>query len=84
MSSPTIYESKREQVRAIRGFHLHLLGYIIINAGLITTCFVTSPGSSWFYWPLVSWGVGLALHGACVYTGKRFWPVSWESRWSRT
>jgi len=83
MSAQSMYKSKAEQTRAIRGFHFHLLGYIVINAGLIATCFIVSPGGSWFYFPLVSWGIGLALHGASVYTGQRFWPESWETRWSR-
>ncbi|MGI9168775.1 MAG: 2TM domain-containing protein [Caulobacteraceae bacterium] len=49
------------------GFRSHALVFVLVNAGLATLNFVTSPGYLWFYWPLFGWGLGLAAHAFSVY-----------------
>lgn len=44
------------------GFLIHGFFYIIVNAGLITLNLSSSSSYKWFYWPLLSWGFGLAMH----------------------
>jgi hypothetical protein len=41
---------------------------------------ITSPGTWWFYWPLLGWGVALALHGAIALGAESWWGKDWEER----
>ena len=55
-------EHAREQWRARqrREFRAHLVVYVIVNGFLILLDFVMS-GGTWWYFPLLGWGVGLAF-----------------------
>ena len=50
--------------RRLRGFGLHLLGYLATMAVLVPINFVVSPRTPWFVLPMVGWGSVLALHAA--------------------
>lgn len=74
------YQKAKERVAALRGFYVHLTVYIIVNGGLFLIDLVTSPGSFWFFWPLMGWGIGLAFHALTVFgLGRRF-DAGWEER----
>ena len=49
------------------GFYRHLAVYLGVNALLLVINLLTSPGTLWFYWPLLGWGVAIAAHAARVY-----------------
>lgn len=51
----------------VRGAAVHLFVYLAVNALLIVVNFVATPGTIWFFWPLVGWGIGLAFHAWKVY-----------------
>src|SRR5579859_6729684 len=74
------YQRARARVEAIRGFYIHLAVYLLVNLGLFLINIVTDSHSLWFYWPLMGWGIAVAIHGLTV-----FWPVAapgsnWEQR----
>lgn len=50
-----------------RGFRFHLILYIAVNLLLIVLNFTLSPDKLWFYWPLLGWGIGIAMHGFGIY-----------------
>jgi hypothetical protein len=50
-----------------RGFRFHLILYFAVNLLLIVLNLVLSPNKLWFYWPLLGWGIGVAMHGFGVY-----------------
>lgn len=50
---------KRPDAR--QGFRIHLLSYASIN-GLIFLIDLATPGSWWFVWPMLGWGIALAAH----------------------
>lgn len=56
---------KRAQVKL--SFFGHLVIYLVVNLALLALNLLTSPGSLWFYWALLGWGIGLAAHGIGVY-----------------
>ena len=58
------YEHARERAKAIQGLYTHLLVYAVINAGLFLINWATRGphGYWWFYWPLLGWGVAVAIH----------------------
>lgn len=51
----------------VRGAAVHLFVYVAVNALLIAVNLIVTPNTLWFYWPLLGWGAGLALHAWLVY-----------------
>lgn len=45
-----------------RGFSVHLVVYVLVNAMLIAINFIYSPESIWFFYPLIGWGIGISIH----------------------
>ena len=52
--------------RRLRGFGLHLVGYFLVMAVLVTINLIAMPDNPWFVWPGVGWGGVLAIHAAYV------------------
>jgi hypothetical protein len=57
----------RKPERARRGFFIHLLVYVLVNAGLIAINLTTSTDHLWFKWPLIGWGIGVVVHAVAVF-----------------
>ena len=51
------------------GFLIHLLVYILVNAGLLVLSL--SRGGHWHWGPLLGWGLGLAIHGLVTLLNLR-------------
>ena len=76
-------EQRREmairRIKAKSDFRVHLVVYLIINTMFVVFWAFTSnvltagPGSAasffWPIFPIVGWGVGVAIHGYTVYRG---------------
>ncbi|MEX0702101.1 MAG: 2TM domain-containing protein [Planctomycetales bacterium] len=78
MQDQQAYHDARRKVEARMGFYIHLAVYVVVNAVLVAVD-LSKPGSTWFYWPLLGWGIGIAFHAA-----KVFWPQrggSFTERW---
>lgn len=45
-----------------KGFLIHLVVYVLINAMLIAINFLYSPDDIWFFYPLLGWGIGITVH----------------------
>jgi 2TM domain len=74
------YQQAKERVEALRGFYIHALVYAIVNLGLFAINMLTSPDNLWFYWPLIGWGIGLAINGTVVFASRSFLGKDWEAR----
>jgi hypothetical protein len=69
---PAVTDADRDLRRVARrrvdlkmGFYGHLLVYVCVNAGLfLLNHFV--GGFRWSVFPLLGWGLGLAIHGIVV------------------
>jgi hypothetical protein len=75
----TDYQRVRERVEELKGFYVHLTVYLIVNLGLVLIDFAAGAGW-WFFWPLVGWGVGLAIHAVVVFGVEGPWGRGWEER----
>ena len=53
-------EIEKEDVR--RGFITHLVIYILVNVMLIAINLIYVPQVLWFFYPLIGWGIGVAMH----------------------
>lgn len=51
----------------LRDFQAHLVAYLLVNLALFLIN-VATPGSWWFYWPLLGWGAGVLAHAATSTT----------------
>jgi len=59
----TEQEQQRLKAKRRRAFNTHLIPFLAVNTFLITLNLVTTPLSFWAIYPLLGWGLGLALHG---------------------
>ena len=80
MNDQARYESAKKRVGEIRGFYYHILAYVLVNAFLFLTNFLTSRGNWWFYWTLIGWGIGVTVHAFSVFVGPGLWGKDWEER----
>ncbi len=67
MENQEAYQRAKKRAEAKLGFYIHLAVYLLVNAALILINMNTSPGYSWFGWPLFGWGIGLFFHGMGVF-----------------
>ena len=76
----TKYQIAQKRVRALRGFYVHLLVYVLVNLSLFLLDIITSPDSLWFYWPLLGWAIGITFHAFSVFGPGRLLGAEWEKR----
>ncbi len=57
----------RKRAGAKMGWYLHAAIYVLVNLGLATISLAN--GRTWHAYPLLGWGLGLAIHGAAVWLG---------------
>ena len=75
------YEKARKRVLELKGFYSNLVTYLVVNAGLIVINLVTNPGSLWFYWVSIFWGIGVLIHAAKTFILKgKFLGEEWEEK----
>jgi hypothetical protein len=65
MTPQDIDSLARRRVKSQLGWYKHLAVYLIVNAFLISMS--VWQGRNWALFPLLGWGLGLALHGVSVW-----------------
>ena len=80
MNTEDKYQKAKRRVEEIRGFYIHLVVYVLVNAFLFLLDITTSPNVLWFYWVLLGWGIGLAVHAAYVFGIGRWLGPDWEEK----
>lgn len=61
----TLERRARHRVGIKLGFYTHALVFVIVNLGLFAANSVAG-GHRWAHFPLLGWGLGLAIHGVVV------------------
>jgi hypothetical protein len=56
----------RRRVRRKIGFFIHLLVFVLVNGALYLVNQSTGE-PRWHHWPLMGWGLGLAIHGLVTF-----------------
>ena len=75
------YEEAKKRVKELRHFYRNLLTYVGVNIVLIIINLVTSPGTLWFYWVSIFWGIAILLHASKVFVLKgKFLGKEWEEK----
>lgn len=55
----------RKRAGAKLGWYIHVSVYLLVN--LLLVALSVSSGRHWAVFPLLGWGLGLAVHGAVVF-----------------
>jgi hypothetical protein len=53
------------QTRA--SFKMNAIVYSLVNAFLVLIWYLTGRGYCWPIWPIIGWGLGMAIHGFRAY-----------------
>lgn len=80
MEEEKLQKAKRKAKR-LRKFYSGLIGYITVNIILIVINLVTSPGSLWFYWVTVFWGIAIVIDAVKAFGGV--YDEDWEEKKAR-
>jgi hypothetical protein len=83
-ANPTDLDAERQLERRARrrvgmkiGFYIHALVYVLVNAGLYALNEYTG-GQRWMMFPLLGWGLGLAIHGIVTFVSLQ--GEGWRDR----
>lgn len=74
------YKRAKQRVEEVRGFFGHLAAYLAVNTFLFLLNMITSPDSLWFYWPLMGWGIAVAMHFVSTFGPSSLLGRRWEER----
>ncbi len=73
------YLKAKEKVEVIKGFYSNLISYVIIIPFLWWLNFRTTE-FLWAFFPTISWGFGVVVHGLEAYNRNPLWGKRWEER----
>jgi len=80
------YNLAYKRVKRIKGFYVHLLVYIIVNAFIIISSSNKSLIGDQIFWrwetfsTALFWGIGLLAHGLSVFGRNIFFGSNWEEK----
>ena len=73
-------ERARARAKELRDFYGHLITYVLVCTLLVVIDLAdNSPadteflGLTWAYWPIIGWGVFVAIHAINTFLGFRRW-----------
>ena len=59
--------------KELKKFYAHLGTYVVMSLFFFILNLVTSNGHWWFYWPVLGWGLGVALNAVKVFAYGSGW-----------
>jgi uncharacterized membrane protein YecN with MAPEG domain len=75
------YKKAKRRVEELKKFYGNVVTYVAINIILIIINLVTSPGTLWFYWVTIFWGIAILLHASRVFILRgKFLGEEWEEK----
>jgi len=77
------YIRAKKKMKSIKGFYVHLMVYLVINAFIIIAQLLDGEGWGIFYdWgtygTFIFWGIGLFFHGFSVFGMDLILGKTWE------
>jgi transcriptional regulator with XRE-family HTH domain len=69
-----------ERVQDIKGFYTHLAIFVAVHIVFFFLNLVNSPDEFWFYLPAFGWGIGILIHGLCVFEVFNLLGPEWEKK----
>ncbi|MND78314.1 hypothetical protein D3C80_700250 [compost metagenome] len=80
------YNLAYKRVKRIKGFYIHALVYVFVNAFIIISNFNSDAIGDDVFWrwetfsTALFWGIGLLVHGLSVFGRNIFFGQAWEER----
>jgi hypothetical protein len=68
------------RIEEIKAFYVHAGIYAAVNFALVAINILWEDESWWSLWAVLGWGVGLLIHGACVFGPVSMIMMKWEQR----
>jgi len=68
------------RIEEIKSFYVHAGIYAIVNVLLIIINVVNQDEVWWSLWAVLGWGLGLLIHGMCVFGPVSALMMRWEQR----
>ncbi|MDH3730763.1 MAG: 2TM domain-containing protein [Acidimicrobiia bacterium] len=72
-------ERARKRAKDLREFYVHLATYVVVCGFLVAIDLIddstadTFIGLNWAYWPIMGWGIAVAIHAFSVFFAKGGW-----------
>ena len=85
-SPDELYNLAYKRVKRIKGFYIHALVYVLVNAFIIFSNFDRSTNGTeilmkWETWSTaLFWGIGLVAHGFSVFGRDLLFGSDWEEK----
>jgi hypothetical protein len=57
----------RKRAGAKMGWYVHACMYVLVNAFMFAVSYLGMRNRAWSIYPVLGWGLGLALHGIAVF-----------------
>ncbi|NKI32731.1 2TM domain-containing protein [Croceivirga thetidis] len=72
----------RKRVDELKGFYIHLMVYIAVNAFILINIAIQSNNFwEWgHFFTLIFWGIGLGIHAAITFRFNPLFNKNWEER----
>lgn len=67
-----------KRAQRLRSYYLHLLMYLVTNAGCAAINLYASPDKLWFVGTLLFWGIGLLVHTLTIFVFDKYFTGEWE------
>jgi galactitol-specific phosphotransferase system IIC component len=80
------YDLAYKRVKRIKGFYIHLMVYVIVNAFIIVSKYykIHNVDTNFWHWEILNtaffWGIGLLAHGLSVFGRNVFFGSNWEEK----
>ncbi|SEW05961.1 2TM domain-containing protein [Cognatiyoonia koreensis] len=76
MEQSQAYQSAKKRVEAKMSFYTHLSVYVAVILLLAVINLMSSPGTIWFHWPMMGWGIAVIIHAFAVFVFPGRFEVS--------
>lgn len=74
------YLQAKKRVKQIKGFYIHALVYVLVNAVILILKFQKHGSIEFNDWGIGLWGLGLAIHGLSVFLPNFILGKNWEEK----
>ena len=76
MDEQELRREAKAHVSELKGFYVHLLVYILVNAGLVILNIILHQ--NWWIWVVFGWGIGLLSHAISLFAHRMLFSRKWE------
>lgn len=70
----------KEKAKKLKGFYANLFAYVMVIPFLGWINYITNPGFPWVIFPILGWGIGVAIHAMEAFNYHPILGKNWEER----